>query len=79
MEISKTILMNQANGTAQSKMLLATAQASTFYNVTTSQASAYAGLMQNLTFTNTDLIQYLQTQLVKDYPTGDLVISIKDE
>ena len=58
-------------------MLSATAVASTFNNVSITQAQAYADLKQNLSLSNTDLISYLQTQLIKDYPTGDLIIAIK--
>jgi len=34
--------------------------------------------MHNLSFTGSDLAEYMQVQLIKNYPDGRLVISIKD-
>lgn len=57
--IAKSITINQAVGRSNSTLLKAQAQADTFFNVTQSQASAYATLMQSLNLTNQELIQYL--------------------
>ena len=74
--ISKNITVNQANATASSKKLIANATANTFYNLQSSQADAYAGLINNLTFNGTELIDFMRIQLIKNYPNGNLIISL---
>lgn len=50
----------------------------TFQQIQTFQAQAYATLMKDLNLTNEELIQYMQINLIKDYPNGDMVIAIND-
>ena len=57
-------------------MLKVEAQAGTFMNIQKSQAVAYAELMDSLDLSDRDLIDYMQVQLIKNYPSGKLVISI---
>ena len=78
-QISMNVTLNQAQANAQTKVLKTQAQAGTFLTIQKSQASAYAGLMNNLTFNRTNLIEFMQVQLVKNHPEGRLVISLKDE
>ena len=78
-KIAKDITVNQAKGTAESKKLKADAVANTFLNITRSQAESYATLKTNLSFSNDDLIQYLQVNLIQNYPDGKLIISIPKE
>ena len=77
-KIAQNITINQAKGKAMAKMLKANATADTFLNITRSQAESYATLKSNLTLTNSDLIQYLQVNLIQNYPDGNLIISIQD-
>jgi len=77
--IGKNITINQANATAMSKVVKVNATAGTFYNVQDKMAGAYAALKTNLTFANKDLINYLQVQLVKPRPDGQLLVNLPDD
>lgn len=76
--IAKNITINNARGVAEAKKLKADATAGTQLNITRSQAEAYSGLKGNVSLSNTELIEYLQIGLVQNYPSGQLVISLKD-
>ena len=77
--IAKSITINQAVGRSNSTLLKAQAQADTFFNVTQSQASAYATLMQSLNLTNQELIQYLQINLIQSNQNGQIVIALNKQ
>jgi hypothetical protein len=68
--ISQNITINDASGKAQAKRIKAEAQAGTFQEMQVKQAHAYADLKQNLTLDNQGLIEYMQVQLIKNYPNG---------
>lgn len=71
------MIVNEARAQADSSVILAEAEASTFENYTVVQAAAYGDLKSNLSLANPELIQYLRNQMVKNYPTGNFQISIK--
>ena len=74
--ISQNITVNDAQGKAQAKRIRAEAMAGTFQEQQVKQAQAYAELKQNLTLDNQGLIEYMQVQLIKNYPNGQLIIAI---
>jgi hypothetical protein len=47
---------------------------STIENVTQMQADSIAAMKDTLGFSNGDVIQYLRTNLLKDYPTGRVAV-----
>ena len=77
-EIYRNVTLNQAQANAQTKILKTQASASTFLTIQQSQATAYAGLMSNLSFNGSNLVEFMQVQLIKNYPDGKLIISIND-
>jgi hypothetical protein len=77
--ISQAVTINQATGAATSKKLKADSVAQTFLEIQTKQGQAYADVKKNLTFTNPELIQYMQINLIRNNPGGQLIVAINDK
>ena len=77
-KVKTNITQYDAEAQAQSRLLTAQAQADTFFTMQDLQAKAYHQLQSNLSLTNNEVVQYLQINMIKNYPQGNLVISIAD-
>lgn len=74
--VRKNITINEAIGDSQSKLLKAKAEAETFYVYELQQAEAYKNLTTSLALSATELLEYIQVGLIRQYPSGNLVISL---
>jgi len=65
-----------AKGNAAKTIYEAQAVASTIKEVTIKQAEGFRDMKSNLTFTNTEVLGYLKTALIKDYNASSMAISL---
>ncbi len=75
-EIRMEITTLGAEATANRTALEADINSEAFFEVTGRMSQAYADLKTECEMTNTELIEYLQTKMIKDMPTGGLVVSV---
>jgi len=73
--------ISQAYGEANQTIYAAVAEASTIKDVITAQASAYKTMKQTftdlgMTFTEENIVSYLQNSLIKDYHNSKVSIAI---
>ena len=68
--------MENAYGAANKTIFEAKAVESTVKEVVTKQAESFAVMKQNLTFDNAQILDYLKTNLIKDYPEGRMAIQL---
>ena len=66
--------LEAAHGDASLMVYDGKAYWSTIENVTQLQADSIAAMKDTLGFSNEDVIQYLRTNLLKDYPTGRVAV-----
>ena len=76
--ITQDCTIYAANGTAYSNYLIANSTSYTFFEMQNLQAEAYADVMTNLTLNRTDLLSYMEANLLKDYKTQDLIFSVQN-
>ena len=68
--------MENAYGAANKTIFEAKAVESTIKEVVTKQAESFAQMKKNLTFDNTQILEYLKVNLIKDYPVGRMAIEL---
>lgn len=68
--------MENAYGSANKTIFEARAVESTIKEVVTKQAESFAQMKENLTFDNSQIIEYLKINLIKDYPEGRMAIQL---
>lgn len=66
-----------AKGNAAKTIYEAQAVASTIKEVILKQAQGFKDMKGNLTFTNTEVLSYLKTNLIKDYNSSSMAISME--
>jgi hypothetical protein len=68
--------MENAYGAANKTIFEARAVESTVKEVVTKQAESFAVMKKDLNFDNTQIIEYLKVNLIKDYPEGRMAIAL---
>jgi hypothetical protein len=74
--ISQDVVLNNAKAKAEADTKRNEAEMNSFYQVITSQASAYSALKKSLGMNNDQLIQYIKSQAINNYNQNNMVVSL---